>query len=432
MEYRRKLFREIENLLANRPRQDKLIDWLMASCVAEENLRVQLLRFIDVFPALKTNRDITKEFLAYVGPQKSGLPKIIRKFFWILNLPFAHCFTGPVIRRMVNLFAKRFIVNGAEKDAVGNIGKSLRSRGLDITWDLLGEEVLTEGEAEVFKNRYLRLIEELGSIPLENRFSHNISIKLSSLVPKISWDPINWEECADKVTLLFTELLRAGMKHNVAINVDMEQYAVRDLTLKIFKQALDQKEFDRLKEAGIVVQAYLRDSEKSLESLLNWIRIRQIPVAIRLVKGAYWDYETIVAQEQGWTVPVFSEKFQTDRQFRKLAKKIMLWQKFCPTINFACASHNVNDIAYTMEVLAKLGLDPARNEFQVLYGMGNQIREAILKTGHRVRVYAPCGEPVAGMAYLVRRLLENTSQQSFLGLTFLKPIQRARSKKEAK
>jgi len=419
-EYREKLYIQVTQTLANRPWPEKLTDRLMAACMANDELRTQLLRFIDVFPALKTNRSITRHFLSYVGPFRRFFPTPIKQALVLAYLPWAHPLVSRLIKKFVRLFATRFIVDSADWEKMSQVGQSLQSRGYEITWDLLGEEVLTEAEAEIFKNRYLELIRRLGAAPVPEGFSRNISVKLSSLVPKTAWDAINWEECANRVTLLFAELLRAGMENQVTVNVDMEQYAVRDLTLEIFRRTLERKEFSKIKEVGIVVQSYLEDAEKSLDKLLDWIRASKVPVTIRLVKGAYWDYEVITAQEQRWPIPVIAKKLKTDWQFRKLAEKILKAQKSGVRVMFACASHNLDDIGYTMSLLDDLGLDRTGNEFQVLYGMGDQIREAVLENGHLIRIYVPCGEPIAGMAYLVRRLLENTSQQSFLGTNFLR------------
>lgn len=420
-DYREKLYSHVNQSLEKRPWQEKLVDRLMAACMANENLRTQLLRFIDVFPVLKTNHSITQHFLSYVGPLRKHFPTPIKQMLLLAHLPLAHHLISPLIIKFIQLFGKRFIVNTADLKTINQIGEKLRTQGYDITWDLLGEDVLTQEEAETFKNRYLSLIKQLGKTSLLEGFSHNISIKFSSLVPKMAWDAINWESCISKVTLLFAELLHAGIKNGVTINVDMEQYAVRDLTLEIFKKTLERKEFSGTKkEVGIVAQAYLEDSEKSLNDLLIWIKNNRVPITIRLVKGAYWDYEVITAQEQRWPIPVLKNKLETDRQFRNLAKKILQAQKSGTQVTLACASHNLNDIAYVISSLDNLGLDRTGNEFQVLYGMGDQIREAIIQNGHITRVYVPCGEPIAGIAYLVRRLLENTSQQSFLGMNFLK------------
>lgn len=419
-EYREKLYDQVRQILSKKSWPEKLTDQLMAACMANDELRTQLLRFIDVFPALKTSQSIARHFLSYAGQFRKYFPAPIKQALALAYLPLAHPAVSWLIKKFVRLFAKRFIVDSADWEKISQVGRSLHAQGYEITWDLLGEEVLTQEEAEIFKNRYLELIRRLGAAPIPEGFSRNVSIKLSSLVPKTAWDPINWEECINRMALLFAELLRAGIENKVTVNVDMEQYAVRDLTLEIFRRTLERKEFAGIKEVGIVVQAYLKDSEQSLDELLDWIRARKIPVTIRIVKGAYWDYEVINAQEQRWPVPVIIKKPETDWQFRKLAEKILKAQKSGIRIMFACASHNLEDIAYVMSLLDDLKLDRSGNEFQALYGMGDQIREAILENGHVIRIYVPCGEPIAGMAYLVRRLLENTSQQSFLGTNFLK------------
>ncbi|MBI5742894.1 MAG: proline dehydrogenase family protein, partial [Candidatus Niyogibacteria bacterium] len=259
---------------------------------------------------------------------------------------------------------------------------------------------------------------------------NNISVKLSSLVPKAEWDPLNFDGATKVVSGKLAQLFRAGYRNGVAVNVDMESYAVRDLTLAIFKRAFEGDEFCAHYNAGIVVQAYLCDAEGSLRDLLAWIQGVRRTVTIRLVKGAYWDHEVMNAEERGWPVPVLMDKAATDRQFNKLAEMILTARKYGVPVKLAAGSHNAESLAHTIALAEELG-ELAGLEIQVLYGMGDDIRRAVRALlncfappsadltgraeGYPVRVYTPCGELVPSMAYLVRRLLENTSQQSFLG-----------------
>src|SRR3989344_7826908 len=151
MSYKEQLYNHVAQALKNRPWPEKLVDRFMSACMANDNLRVQLLRFIDVFPVLKTNRQIHSHFLSYVGAYRKDFPWFVRPALSLAYLPMAHYLSAKLIKRLVNLFAKRFIVSTVDTAEITKIGNELRSKGLDITWDLLGEEVLTQEEANSFK-----------------------------------------------------------------------------------------------------------------------------------------------------------------------------------------------------------------------------------------------------------------------------------------
>ncbi len=423
------LLSDAQRALEKRGWKEKIMDKLMAMCMADDGLRTQLFRFIDVFPALKTNKDITEHFMSYVGPHRKAFPWIIEKVLWFVDKPICDLVAGSIISWSMRLFAKHFIIDSTDQKKIERVGQSLRGQGYDITWDILGEDILSKDEAEIFRKRYLDLIERLGSLGAPAGFTNNVSVKMSSLVPKLQWDAINFNGCANMVGELFAELLRAGKRNGVTITIDIEQYAVRDLTLYIFKNILEKPEFKDLK-ASIAFQTYLADAPAKLYSLLMWCYLYQRPITIRLVKGAYWDYEVINARQQGWPIPVLLKKEDADWQFKDMAETILHAQKYMRRpVTLACASHNLESIACVIQKMEELEIDKNKNEFQVLYGMGDPVREAILKAGYPVRVYTPYGELIPSMGYFVRRLLENTSQQSFLGLNFL---QKPETKKEEK
>jgi RHH-type proline utilization regulon transcriptional repressor/proline dehydrogenase/delta 1-pyrroline-5-carboxylate dehydrogenase len=132
---------------------------------------------------------------------------------------------------------------------------------------------------------------------------------------------------------------------------------------------------------------------------------------VRLVKGAYWDHEVAEARQHGWGVPVFTDKAECDRNFETLTRRLLDAR---PLVRVAIASHNLRSIAHAMAWNRLRGGRPEDLELQVLRGLGDDLAVALARGGARVRVYSPVGDLVAGMAYLVRRLLENTSNESFL------------------
>src|SRR6266542_5025060 len=199
----------------------------------------------------------------------------------------------------------------------------------------------------------------------------------------------------------------------------MESYAHKNTTLELFKKIFTEEEFKDWPHAGIVIQAYLRDSEADLRDLIDWGRARGTRFAVRLVKGAYWDYETIKSRQNGWDCPVYFQKPESDVNFETLTR--ILFENGS-IVTGAFGSHNVRSIAHAQALADELGIDPSRFEFQLLYGMAGPIKGALVEMGYRVREYCPMGELLPGMSYLVRRLLENTSNEGFLRAKFAENV----------
>ena len=162
-----------------------------------------------------------------------------------------------------------------------------------------------------------------------------------------------------------------------------------------------------------MVQAYLRDAGDQVERIVAWAREhpRPAPLVVRLVKGAYWDHEVIEAGQHGWAAPVHDDKAECDRSFEALTVRLLDAR---PHVRVAIASHNLRSVAHAIAANRRTGAPDGDVEFQVLRGLGDDLAHALAAEGLRVRAYCPVGDLVAGMAYLVRRLLENTANESFL------------------
>ncbi|MBV8987546.1 MAG: proline dehydrogenase family protein, partial [Solirubrobacterales bacterium] len=197
------------------------------------------------------------------------------------------------------------------------------------------------------------------------------------------------------------------------IHIDMESLDSREAVLDLVLELLAESRFASGPSAGVVLQAYLRDSPEQLERVLEWARTcrRSPPLTVRLVKGAYWDHELVQARQHGWATPVFEVKAECDRNFEQLTRRLL---EARPLVRVAVASHNLRSVAHAIAVNRELGGDDRDLELQVLRGLGDELQDALAARGFRVRTYCPVGDLVAGMAYLVRRLLENTSNESFL------------------
>jgi RHH-type proline utilization regulon transcriptional repressor/proline dehydrogenase/delta 1-pyrroline-5-carboxylate dehydrogenase len=236
-----------------------------------------------------------------------------------------------------------------------------------------------------------------------------VSVKLTAFYSQ--FDPLDAKGSQERVSDRIRILLRRAKELGAAVHFDMEQYAYKDITISILKQLLMEEEFRSRTDIGMTLQAYLRDSEQDLRDLISWAKERGYPLTVRLVKGAYWDQETIKAAQKDWPQPVYNDKAATDANFEKMTQLMLENHEY---IYSAIGSHNVRSQALAIAIAESLNIPRRRFEMQVLYGMGDQLAKALVKRGHRVRVYAPYGELLPGMAYLIRRLLENTANSSFL------------------
>jgi RHH-type proline utilization regulon transcriptional repressor/proline dehydrogenase/delta 1-pyrroline-5-carboxylate dehydrogenase len=393
--------------------------WLMDRGMRDPRVKAQLFRFIDVLPVLADAAQVNGHLCEYLSQVRPRLPGL-------LNAALDHWpHDGWMGRRLAEVarwnarhMARRFIAAADLPQAIQAVDH-LGARRLGFTIDLLGEAVLSETEAERYQQRYLELIEHLGAQAVHPDDHDgipriNVSIKLSGLYSQ--FDPIHPRQTSDAVRQRLRPILRAAMNRGALVNFDMEQYAFKDLTLRIFREVLEEAEFRAWGDVGIAVQAYLRDCGDDLAALARWAQARGTPVWVRLVKGAYWDYEMVIAAQNGWPAPVFTDKADTDANFETQTRFLIAHHD---ALRPAIATHNIRSIAAALACAAQI--PPGGIEFQMLYGMADDLKTALVEMGQRVRVYTPVGQLLPGMAYLVRRLLENTSNESFLRAEFVLP-----------
>jgi RHH-type proline utilization regulon transcriptional repressor/proline dehydrogenase/delta 1-pyrroline-5-carboxylate dehydrogenase len=237
-------------------------------------------------------------------------------------------------------------------------------------------------------------------------------VKLSSLCARFDpLDPNTEVVVCERLRELFREAARLA----AAVTVDMEQYAFRDLTLAIFRGVLEEDEFRAQPYATIALQAYLLDAENDVSELIRWARRHQRRVGVRLVKGAYWDSEIAWAKQKNWPIPVFLDKAATDVHYERLSRLLL---ERHDVIDAAFGSHNLRSLAHAIVAAKEIGVPANGYEMQMLYGMAEPVRQAMIQNGQRVRVYLPVGELLPGISYLIRRLMENTSNTSFLRQTY--------------
>jgi RHH-type proline utilization regulon transcriptional repressor/proline dehydrogenase/delta 1-pyrroline-5-carboxylate dehydrogenase len=400
---------------------DALMNWSMK----DEAFKVQLFRFVDAFPTLKTSEQVHDHLEDYLSQPGVTLPPGLG-----VGLKAGGLAKGLVAKTMsgrIEGMASNFIAGRNASDALPKLER-LWKRGYAFSVDLLGEACVSHAEADAYRHKYLDLVENLhetvsawapnprlDSDHLGPIARTNVSIKISSLYA--ATDPIDFEGSLRGLVAAVRPVLEAAADRGVFVNFDMEQRSLKDLTIELFKRCCDEVEF----EGGIAMQAYLRSGDEDARNLAEWSVRRDRPVTVRLVKGAYWDYETIHAEQMGWPVPVWSRKRDSDACFERMSR-ILLDATPRSTgrggIKLALGSHNARSIAAALAHLDRLGLPRNAIELQMLYGMGDELKAATAEMGLRLREYVPVGEMIPGMAYLVRRLLENTSNESWLRAGF--------------
>jgi RHH-type proline utilization regulon transcriptional repressor/proline dehydrogenase/delta 1-pyrroline-5-carboxylate dehydrogenase len=394
----------------------------IAGTLRDPLVRAQLFRFIDALPALNSSESVRRHLAEYLAEASDRVPR------WLgLGLRLAPAgstralWLARAARAAAGVMAKKFIAGETPAEAIETVMALRRSR-MAFTADLLGEAVISEVEADLYQQTCLALIrglheplESAPEVPLIDRDQYgpipriNLSLKLSSLTAQ--FEPIHAEASMERVGRRLRPILRAARLLGAHIHVDMEQYSVRALSYELFCRVLAEPEFCDWPDVGIVVQAYHGDAEGELRMLREWVERRGAPITIRLVKGAYWDYEVSTARRLGWPVPVYIQKWQSDASFERCARFLL---EHHDQLRPAFGSHNVRSLAHAIAAAEALGLPQSDYELQTLFGMGDLIQRALVDRGQRVRVYTPYGAVLPGMAYLVRRLLENTSNDSFL------------------
>jgi RHH-type proline utilization regulon transcriptional repressor/proline dehydrogenase/delta 1-pyrroline-5-carboxylate dehydrogenase len=401
-----------------------LDDKVMGVTMGHEPLKVQLFRFVDTLPYLIGDpQEIARHLREYLGEAGADLPWWARAGTRLLpNGGLGGRALAAAARVNASGMARKFIAGSNVREAVAAV-RRMRSEELAFTIDLLGEATVSEEEADAVQQQYFDLLNGLSAtvnswpeVPKIDRDDRgpiprvNVSVKLSALYSQ--FDPIDPVDTARAVAARLRPILSLAKAKGAFVNFDMEQYSFKNTTLRIFQELLTEPEFKDWPDVGIAIQAYLKDTYHDLEQLLVWAcDTRKCPVWIRLVKGAYWDYETVVAAQHGWPVPVFTRKAESDANFERCTRLLLGNADWLVP---AFGSHNIRSIAHALAVAEELKVPPRRFEFQMLYGMADPIKEAMKSLGTRVRVYTPYGELLPGMAYLVRRLLENTSNDSFL------------------
>ncbi len=390
----------------------------------DAELKAALFRFVDVVPACRSLDDLARHLTGFLGEVEAPPPPVAVALR-MGNSRAGRTALGAAAAAGVKHMAHRFIVGESPQAALGTL-RELWNDGVASSVDLLGEATVTQAEAQRYAVRCDAALEALATAardwpgrPALERDSAgalpraNLSVKVSALTPLLRPDAPERgkRDAAERLR----GLLRRARDLDAHLHIDMESLDSRDAVLELVLELLAEDEFGDGPSAGMVLQAYLRDSPQTLDTVLGWAAgagaARAHPLTVRLVKGAYWDHEVVEAAQHGWNAPVFEVKADSDRNFEELTRRLLDAR---PALRVAIASHNLRSIAHAIAYDRLAGGAGADLELQVLRGLGDPLQHAIAALGLRVRTYCPVGDLVAGMAYLVRRLLENTSNDSFL------------------
>jgi RHH-type proline utilization regulon transcriptional repressor/proline dehydrogenase/delta 1-pyrroline-5-carboxylate dehydrogenase len=398
---------------------ERMLEWAMS----HPSFKTQLFRFVDVFPATTGDADVLRHLDEYFS--EADVPRTFDLGLEVADhVPFGKAAAASVARRNITRMARQFIVGADPAAAVEGLERLWRA-GSGFTVDLLGEKTVTDAEADAYAARVDDLLsalvdatrgwppddhlerDDLGPLPRVN-----VSIKPTALTS--FHDPLSRDDALVQAKVRLRPILRRAREAGAHVHFDMEHYDAKDVTLQLFGDLLAEEEFADL-EAGAVIQAYLKDSRDDLADLIALSSARRKPITVRLVKGAYWDTETVVAKAEGWPVPVYEDIDETEASYERCVR---LLHDHHGEVRAAFGSHNLRSLAYAIVTARERGIPEHGYELQMLYGMAPAVHAAVRRLGFRLRVYAPVGELVPGMAYLVRRLLENTSNESFVRRRF--------------
>jgi RHH-type proline utilization regulon transcriptional repressor/proline dehydrogenase/delta 1-pyrroline-5-carboxylate dehydrogenase len=383
--------------------------------------KTRLFRFIDVLPSVADDERVVSLAQEYFGGLHANLFGLQWGLKALAATGLGARWTGKSIRAHVEQMARTFIA-GASVDEAVPVLQHLWKAGRAWSVDLLGEATVGESEADLYRDRCLQTLRELAraasswpSAPLLES-DHlgplprvQLSIKISALSSRL--DPIDPDGSYRSVAARLRPLVDQAVSLSAGLIFDMEQAETKPLLLDIFSRLFAEPAYRGYPYAGLALQAYHRDTERDVRRLIAWTKTRGAPITIRLVKGAYWDSDTVRYRQAGWPVPLFEHKAETDANYERL---IRLLFDHAAVVRPAFGTHNLRTLSVIEAVADSRNLPASAREYQMIYGMAEPFQQAMVTLGRRVRLYTPVGRLLPGMAYLVRRLLENTSNESFL------------------
>ena len=262
----------------------RLMEWAMK----DPAFKTQLFRFVDVLPSLHSSADIVRHLQEYLGDKAVELHPALKT--GLAAATFAPALVANPVKAQVVDMARQFVAGETTDDLAKQLRRNAHA-GLATTIDLLGETVVTEAEADSFLQRNLEMLNVVSASLAKDPEPASSDLGPNGLLPRLN--------LSVKISALTPDVHPADPDHSIVA-------------------ILEEPEFQRQPAVGIALQAYLRECERDLRELIAWGRRVHRPFSVRLVKGAYWDSETVLARQRGWPVPVWSRKAETDANYEKL------------------------------------------------------------------------------------------------------------------
>jgi RHH-type proline utilization regulon transcriptional repressor/proline dehydrogenase/delta 1-pyrroline-5-carboxylate dehydrogenase len=405
---------------------------VMDLSMKNDAFKQEMFRFVDVFPYLSKPESVAKHMQEYFCRPDQDFPKTMR---WGLSKVKPDSMVAKMaaksIGKNIGTMGKQFITGETIDEAASVMLKGRKKDGVAWTVKILKEAVTSTREEEEFlekqielMERYSEIIKEWPALGTGEKGGRdwgftpqvNISLMASCLYSQYLPKSCAMDYAIDRAKERLRPIYRKALELDAYVLLDMEHLPARRFTLELFKSISEEPEFREWPHKGIAYQAYMKDAEPLLAELLEWAQKGGHDFGMRLIKGAFWDEEVVLANLYNYPIPVFTNKHLTDATYERCARMVLQNHRH---IQLKCASHNIRTVAYVIECAKELNVPDDRLEFQMLNGMAENLREAWKRHNLRLRLYSPVGEIVPGMAYLVRRLLENTSSESFLRQSFV-------------
>ena len=355
---------------------------------------------------------ITGKLVSYKSTDRASQQNLLKRTVGRLGEPVIRA----SVRYAMQIMGTQFVLGNTIDAALTRANKK-ESQGFRHSYDMLGEAARTEADAQRYLHSYHNAIEAIGSAannrgPIE---SPGISVKLSAIHPRYEFT--HRQRVFDELLPRLKSLVSAAKKYNIGFTVDAEEADRLDLSLDLIEAVFSDPELDGWEGFGIAVQAYQKRALPVIDWAQQLAEKTGRKLMVRLVKGAYWDTEIKLAQAEGYTdYPVFTSKQATDVSYQACARRLL---EFRDHIYPQFATHNAYSVASILQMAAEIDqagqLKKGGYEFQRLHGMGEALYEQVLdREAIACRIYAPVGEHSDLLAYLVRRLLENGANSSFV------------------
>ena len=334
----------------------------------------------------------------------------------LLIKKFGEPFIRKAVRAAMKEMGNQFVLGQSIEKAVKR-GTSSQKKGYTFSYDMLGEAALTNKDATIYTNAYAETISYLSKYCTSDDIRDNpgISIKLSALYPR--YELVHKKAVLDILGNRLLDLALKAKKANMGLNIDAEEAARLDLSLDIIEKVFSNPLLSGWNGFGVVVQSYSKRTLFVIDWLYALSSKYDQKIMVRLVKGAYWDTEIKISQSEGMLdFPVFTSKAATDISYLACASKLFEMTDY---IFPQFATHN----AHTIYSILKIAKKNKNYEFQRLHGMGESLFSQLMQN-HKIkcRIYAPVGVHDDLLAYLVRRLLENGANSSFVNQILDKKI----------